>query len=579
MSKIKQLFTNWRIIILLIFLIFAVISIRPNPLNEGVAIKAVITNSSAALAGIENPKATAAPMSREVILSINNKPIQTLDDYYSFVDSLEANRTIRIKTDVDSYTLLTKPIYETQELNETEQKIIQETILINETIDNKTVQVNKTINKTITVPKVKKTIIGMQDLGLSVVQAPTSNIRKGLDLQGGTRVILQPEEQVDDEMISTIMDNLQQRLNVYGIADVIVREVRDKPALLGEGNKYILVEIAGATEEEVQDLLSKQGKFEAKVGNTTVFRGGEDITYVCRTAECSGIDPNRGCGKVDNGYACNFMFSISLTPGAAKKQADATNDLTIEKLEHGEYLSEKLRLFLDDKQVDQLNIAADLKGRAVTEIAISGAGAGATEQEAMIQSLKEMKRLQTILITGSLPVKLQIVKTDNISPVLGIQFVENALLVGLIAILSVAAIIFIRYRHFKIAMSMIITCLSEVILLLGFAALVGWNIDLAAVAGIIIAVGTGVDDQIIITDETLKQEKTVQYGGFTQRLKRAFFIIMAAYFTTTVAMLPLVFAGAGLLKGFALTTIAGITIGVFVTRPAYGALVRILLGE
>ena len=62
-------------------------------------------------------------------------------------------------------------------------------------------------------------------------------------------------------------------------------------------------------------------------------------------------------------------------------------------------------------------------------------------------------------------------------------------------------------------------------------------------------------------------------------LKRAFFIIMAAYFTTTVAMLPLVFAGAGLLKGFALTTIAGITIGVFVTRPAYGALVRILLGE
>lgn len=579
MSKIKELFTNWRIIILLIFLIFAVISIRPNPLNEGVSIKSVITNSSAALAGIENPKATTAPMSREVILSMNNRPIQTLDDYYSFVDSLEANRTIRIKTDLKSYTLLTKPIYEIQQLNETEQKTIQETILINETIDNKTVQVNKTVNKTITVPKLQKTIIGMQDLGLSIVQAPTSNIRKGLDLQGGTRVILQPEKQVDDAMMATIMDNLQQRLNVYGIADVIVREVRDKPALLGEGNKYILVEIAGATEEEVQDLLSKQGKFEAKVGNTTVFRGGEDITYVCRTAECSGIDPNRGCGKVDGGYACNFMFSISLTPSAAKKQADATKDLTIEKLEHGEYLSEKLRLFLDDKQVDQLNIAADLKGRAVTEIAISGAGAGATEQEAMIQSLKEMKRLQTILITGSLPVKLQIVKTDNISPVLGIQFVENALLVGLIAILSVAAIIFIRYRHLRIALSMIVVCLSEVVLLLGFASLVGWNIDLAAVAGIIIAVGTGVDDQIIITDETLKQEKTAQYGGFTQRLKRAFFIIMAAYFTTAVAMLPLVFAGAGLLKGFALTTIAGITIGVFVTRPAYGAIVKILLGE
>ena len=121
-------------------------------------------------------------------------------------------------------------------------------------------------------------------------------------------------------------------------------------------------------------------------------------------------------------------------------------------------------------------------------------------------------------------------------------------------------------------------CLSEVVLLLGFAALVGWNIDLAAIAGVIIAVGTGVDDQIIITDETLKKEAS-QYGGFAQRLKRAFFIIMAAYFTTAVAMLPLVFAGAGLLKGFALTTIAGITIGVFITRPAYGSIIEILLGE
>ena len=40
------------------------------------------------------------------------------------------------------------------------------------------------------------------------------------------------------------------------------------------GNQYILVEIAGANEEEVKDLLASQGKFEAKVGNTTVFTGG-----------------------------------------------------------------------------------------------------------------------------------------------------------------------------------------------------------------------------------------------------------------------------------------------------------------
>ena len=578
MGKIKQLLTNWRIILLIIFLIFAVIAIRPNPFKEGVAIKAIAKNSSAALAGIENPKPGLSPMSKEIIISMNNVPINTVADYYEFVDSLDANRTVRIKTNKQSYTLMTKGEYEKKELNETEQKIKKETVTVNETIDNKTVSVNKTINKTVTVPKIKKIYIGVQDIGLSVSQAATSNIRKGLDLQGGTRVLLQPAEAVDDNMMGTIIDNLKERLNVYGLTDVVVKEIRDKPKLLGEGNKYILVEIAGATEEEVKDLLAKQGKFEAKVGNASVFKGGEDITYVCRTAECSGIDPNRGCGKVEGGYACTFMFSISLTPDAAQKQADATKDLRIEKTEQGEYLSEKLVLFLDDKKVDQLNIAADLKGRAVTEIAISGSGAGTTEPDAMTNALKEMKRLQTILITGSLPVKINIVKTDNISPMLGVQFVKNALLVGMIAILSVAVVIFIRYRHIKVAASMIVVSLSEIILVLGFAALVGWNIDLAAIAGIIIAVGTGVDDQIVITDETLRKEAG-HLGGWAQRLKRAFFIILAAYFTTVVAMMPLIFAGAGLLKGFALTTIAGVTIGVFVTRPAFASMIKILLGE
>ena len=98
MSKIKKLFTNWRMILLIIFLIFAIIAIRPNPFKEGVAIKSVLTNSPAALAGIENPKPTVSPMSREIIQSMNNVPINTLDDYYSFLDSLEANRSVRIKT-------------------------------------------------------------------------------------------------------------------------------------------------------------------------------------------------------------------------------------------------------------------------------------------------------------------------------------------------------------------------------------------------------------------------------------------------------------------------------------------------
>jgi len=42
-------------------------------------------------------------------------------------------------------------------------------------------------------------------------------------------------------------------------------------------------------------------------------------------------------------------------------------------------------------------------------------------------------------------------------------------------------------------------------------------------------------------------------------------------------MLPLWWMGAGLIRGFALTTIAGVTIGVLITRPAYAKIIEILM--
>jgi len=49
---------------------------------------------------------------------------------------------------------------------------------------------------------------------------------------------------------------------------------------------------------------------------------------------------------------------------------------------------------------------------------------------------------------------------------------------------------------------------------------------------------------------------------------------MGAYFTALVSLLPLIWAGAGLLKGFAITTIIGISVGVFITRPAFSEVVK-----
>jgi preprotein translocase subunit SecD len=521
-TRLKDLLTNWRIITLLVFIVFALISIQPQIFgNDGVMIKSISQNSSAALAGIQNPSAQLTPLSKEKIISINGDEVLTTGDYYSIVSEIGINRTVRIETNKGFYTLQTTNIGE---------------------------------------------------LGIKIGEAPTSNLKKGLDLEGGTRVLLKPEEQVSVDDLEITISNLKERLNVYGLSDVVVRSASDLA-----GDDFILIEMAGVTEDEVKELLSKQGKFEANIGNDTVFFGGKkDITYVCRSADCSGIDPQRGCSQFDGGYSCSFFFSITLSPEAAERQASLTNGLTVISENGNSYLSDDLTLMLDDTEVDSLRIGAELKGRATTNIQISGSGSGPTQADAVTNTLKEMKRLQTIIITGSLPVKLEIVKMDTISPSLGKEFLNNMVLVGALAILSVVVVVFIRYRKIKIVLPMVITLVSEIVLILGFASLVGWNLDLAAIAGIIIVAGTGVDHLIVITDEALKGEMITDWK---KRIKNAMFIVFGAYLTTCAGMLPLWFAGAGLLKGFAFTTIVGISFGVLIARPAYAAIIEQLLKE
>lgn len=557
-ETLKALLTNGRMITLFLFLIFAIVAINPQFGTEGVAIRNVIQNSSAAQAGIVSPSPRATPVSREVITVVNGMPIKSVQDYENAIANLQINQSFTIESSGGYYRLIAQPNIIAVPQNYTRN------VTFNQTDGNTTIILRKEE------PVVEHIVDGVADIGLRVYPAPVTNLRKGLDLQGGTRVLLQPEEAVDSADMDLLVANMQQRLNVFGLSDVVVKQTVDL-----QGNQFVLVEIAGANEEEVKNLVAKQGKFEARIANQTVFRGGDDITYVCRTAQCAGIDPNYGCQGDVGSFACRFQFQISLSPEAAQRQAEATAGLEVVGDSSGRYLSEPIVLFLDDSEVDSLQIADSLRGRPVTDISISGSGSGANQQEAIENSLTNMKRLQTILITGSLPVKLSIVETSAMSPVLGESFLKNALLMSALSILSVAVVVFIRYRLLSVAIPMVITMVCEVTLLLGFAALVGWNLDLAAIAGILIAIGTGVDDQIVISDETIRNEQSS--GSWAQQLKKAFFIIFAAYATTMVAMAPLLFAGAGLLKGFALTTMAGVTFGVLITRPAFAAMVKILL--
>ena len=133
--NLKKLF-RIRVIILLFFILVSIIAINPKFNAEGVAIKGVERNSTAALAGMTyNPDTT--PTNLERIIAINSQDVKSIEDYNNILSKINNSEVIRVKTDKSEYAL-----------------------------------------------------IKTDHLGISISEVQKNNLRKGLDLQGGTRVVL-----------------------------------------------------------------------------------------------------------------------------------------------------------------------------------------------------------------------------------------------------------------------------------------------------------------------------------------------------------------------------------------------------
>ena len=513
MKKLNFTWKIWMLIIILLISLVSIFGLPPRFLDKGILITSVDQNSTAFNEGLRKG---------QIIISIDGKKVNNIEDYSNII---------------------------------TEKLPSEEKIRLN--IQTKDTQI---ILFTNTSPEI------------SVSNLPKTNIKTGLDITGGSRALVQAKDvQLNSDELNDLVDITRNRINVYGISDVKVLPVSDL-----SGNNYMLVEVAGATPKDLKDLISQQGKFEAKIGNETVFIGGKrDIQSVCSSPTCSRIS---SCdASSNNNNFCSFEFVIYLSEEAAQRHASITKNLGINETASGisgRYLDKPLDLYLDGQLVDSLLISEGLRGSVTTQIQISGSGNGPTRQDAYVNAQDSMKQLQTILKTGSLPFELEIIKLDTVSPVLGDDFIKIIILAGFAALIPVALVVFVRYRKIKISLALLLTSFSEIIIILGIASFISWNLDLLSIAGILATIGTGIDQQIIILDES-KQGANL---SIKQKMKRALVIIMGAFFTGIASLIPVWWAGAGLLKGFVFTTIIGITTGILITRPAFTDIVKKIEG-
>lgn len=353
------------------------------------------------------------------------------------------------------------------------------------------------------------------------VRPLASSIRQGLDLQGGTHVVLEAvdteQAQVNDDAMNRVIAIMEKRVNALGLTEPIIQR---------EGERRVIIELPGVKDPDA--AIKTIGKtamleFRDEDGNTVLT--GTDL----KDAQAS-TNPQTGQNVV------NLEFSDE----GAQKFADLTM----------KNVGRTIAILLDGEVLTAPNVREP----------ILGGRAEITGQK----TLEEAQNLAVVLRSGALPVKVEIIETRTVGPTLGQDSKDKsqfAFAVGL----GVVVIFMIFFYHFS-GFIADVALMAYTIMLLGILYLMDATLTLPGVAGIILSIGMAVDANVLIF-EHFKEE--YQINGKSLRLsmdagfKRAFTTIFDSNVTTLIAAGVLFFLGTGTIRGFAITLGVGTILSMF----------------
>lgn len=353
------------------------------------------------------------------------------------------------------------------------------------------------------------------------VRPLASSIRQGLDLQGGTHVVLEAvdteQAQVNDDAMNRVIAIMEKRVNALGLTEPIIQR---------EGERRVIIELPGVKDPDA--AIKTIGKtamleFRDEDGNTVLT--GTDL----KDAQAS-TNPQTGQNVV------NLEFSDE----GAQKFADLTM----------KNVGRTIAILLDGEVLTAPNVREP----------ILGGRAEITGQK----TLEEAQNLAVVLRSGALPVKVEIIETRTVGPTLGQDSKDKsqfAFAVGLGAVV----IFMIFFYHFS-GFIADVALMAYTIMLLSILYLMDATLTLPGVAGIILSIGMAVDANVLIF-EHFKEE--YQINGKSLRLsmdagfKRAFTTIFDSNVTTLIAAGVLFFLGTGTIRGFAITLGIGTILSMF----------------
>ena len=343
-------------------------------------------------------------------------------------------------------------------------------------------------------------------------------------------------KQVQDTVIAQAIEVIRRRVDETGTTEPVIQR---------QGVDRILIQVPGASSEQVRDLVGKTAKLGFYLLGKQSFRDKtlpflDEPTRTLSVKKTPEIDGN----MLENAQPSfnqggEAVVSFRLDSEGSRKFCDITK----------KNVGKPFAIVLDEEIVSAPRINEAICGG-------NGQISGGFD-------VKEAKELAILLRAGALPTDLQVVEERTVGPSLGADSVEAGKKASIIGLVFVLIYMIFSYGLFGIMAN--VALVVNIALILAILSSLQATLTLPGIAGIVLTVGMAVDANVLIF-ERIREELA---GGRTAisaidaGYSRAMSTIVDSNLTTLIAALILFSFGTGPIKGFAVTMGIGIVTSFF----------------
>lgn len=400
-----------------------------------------------------------------------------------------------------------------------------------------------------------RALLALGVLGLSLYASLTIRPRLGLDLRGGTQIVLETRDgngvRADAGATDRALEVLRKRVDALGVAE---------PTLARSGERRIIVELPGVQDpEEAASVIGKTAQltFHPVTGPAT----GEPVQTVDTTkpqvvADESGqplaIGPAALTGEGVGG-------------AAAQVEQLGGRSVTVEFRGTGERLWEQLTgaaacaapgaperrvaIVLDDAVLSSPQVSPDVR----CGVGIVGGSTSITGSF----TAEEADELAALVSGGALPVPVEVVQQSTVGPTLGQDAIDASARAGVLGLALSATFLTVVYRLVGVLAAVALATYG----LISYGTLValGATLTLPGLAGLLLSAGLAIDANVLVFERA--REEYARSGHLAGALRTAYGKALSAIadsaVTTLLAAGLLFFLASGSVRGFGVTLVIG----------------------